>query len=430
MTAETSPPSISLIKLSIQYSGEKLDKLKSNYKEWCEEITIALSLNGLYEYVTGDITEPTSMEPWALANWKANSRLAYAFLASSISPSKHLFIDIKKGPDVNWTTLKDRHQKEGPVHQVQLLQQALSIQCMKDIPLPETAEKICNLIERAFSMGDIKADLLCCIALLNSLSDNFPHACSIISRDIAASTAASSYGSKDIHLFLENEQSLLKNDQRNDSRSPVALTARTKPPKSSNVPTCGNPVCKRTGHTMEYCIKPGGGMAGKTIEESKAARKLALEKKTPGLKIPITVKDVNGRTFTVMVDSEADVPTPPHSEFAGLASDPIPTATIDEVEYDGWVVIEVEATTTIDWSQHTSTPTDNAFAAEPLNQTHHTQLSLDDYPFIVDSGATMHISPDRSDFLTLCPTPPRSVRGVGGTSIAAVGIGDVKLRIA
>ena len=147
-------------------------------------------------------------------------------------------------------------------------------------------------------------------------------------------------------------------------------------------------------------------MAGKTIEESKAACKLALKKKTLGLKIPITVKDVNGCAFTVMVDSRADVSTPPCSEFAGLASDPIPTATIDEVEYDSWVVIEEEATTTIDWSQHTSTPADNAFAAEPLNQTQCTQLSLDDYPFIVDSGTTVHISPDQNNFLTLHPTPP------------------------
>ena len=60
-----------------------------------------------YECVTGDITEPTSMEPHALANWKANLHLAYAFLASSISPAKHPFINIKKGLDVNWTTHKD-----------------------------------------------------------------------------------------------------------------------------------------------------------------------------------------------------------------------------------------------------------------------------------------------------------------------------------
>ena len=141
-------------------------------------------------------------------------------------------------------------------------------------------------------MGDIKADLMCCITVLNSLSDNFPHACSIISHNIATSTATSPYGSKDIHLFLENKQFLLKNNQCNDSCSPITLTACTKPSKSSNISTCGNPVCKRTGHMTEYCIKPGGGMARKTIEESNAACKLVLKKKTLGLKILITVKDM------------------------------------------------------------------------------------------------------------------------------------------
>jgi len=148
MGADTIEPlSISLIQLSAQYTGEKLDKLKSNYKEWCEEIIIALSLNGLYEYVMGEIPEPTSTKLCTVTNWKLNSRLAYAFIGSSVSPSERQFLDIKKGLVINWKTLHDHHQKEGPVCQVQLLQQALSIQCTKDMPLPKTAEKICTLIE-------------------------------------------------------------------------------------------------------------------------------------------------------------------------------------------------------------------------------------------------------------------------------------------
>ncbi|KAF8224859.1 hypothetical protein L208DRAFT_1509451 [Tricholoma matsutake] len=55
-------------------------------------------------------------------------------------------------------------------------------------------------------MGTITSDLLCCIALLNSLSSHFPHACSIISHNIAAATVSAPYTSKDICLFLENEQ--------------------------------------------------------------------------------------------------------------------------------------------------------------------------------------------------------------------------------
>ncbi|KAF8234202.1 hypothetical protein L208DRAFT_1157971, partial [Tricholoma matsutake] len=260
-------PSISLIKLSVQYSGEKLDKLKSNYKEWCEEITIALSLNGLYEYVVNNIIETSSNEPCALVNYTANLRLAYVFIASSVAPSEWPFLDMVKGPSINWETLQACHQKEGPVCQVQLLQQALSIQCTKDTPLPETADKICALIERAFAMGDIKPDLLCCIMLLNSLSEHFPHVHSIISRDITASTDASPYTSMKIHQFLENEQSLLENDVCNDFHPSVTLTAHTKPTRPPNRLICSNSTCGKSGYTIEYCIKPGGGMAGKTLTE-------------------------------------------------------------------------------------------------------------------------------------------------------------------
>ncbi|KAF8223051.1 hypothetical protein L208DRAFT_1153187, partial [Tricholoma matsutake] len=232
-----------------------------------KEITIALSLNGLYNYIMGDTAECPSLETCALANWKANSHLAFAFIASSITSSECPFPDMSKSTATNWYTLREHHQSEGPVCQVQLLQQALSIQCTKDTPLPEMAEKICALIEHTFAMGDIQADLLCCIALLNSLSDNFPHARSIISWDIAASSLSAPYGSKDIKLFLENEQSLLENDQHGGSKNHATFTAQSKSSKLPNAPICTNANCGKLGHTKQYCIKPGGGMAGKSLEE-------------------------------------------------------------------------------------------------------------------------------------------------------------------
>jgi hypothetical protein len=65
MATDSEPTTISIspIKLSVQYSGEKLDKLKSNYREWCEDVTIGSSLNGFYEYVTRDVKAPPAMEP-------------------------------------------------------------------------------------------------------------------------------------------------------------------------------------------------------------------------------------------------------------------------------------------------------------------------------------------------------------------------------
>jgi hypothetical protein len=277
-----------------------------------------------------------------------------------------------KGPSTTWTIIKDCHQKEGPICQVQLLQQALSIQCTKDTPLPETADQICTLIERAFAMGDIKADLLCSIAILHSLSHHFPHARSIISCNISNSSLTSPYTSTDIRQFLENEQSLIKNDQHSENRSSIVLTAHTKAPRMSSPLLCSNPVCKKTGHTIEFCIKQGGGMAGKTIEDSKTARRLMLDKKRLGTdapKVPITVKDINGRAFTVLIDSV--LPPTPSSlpEFAGITCDPIPAMSIEETEYEGWLAVEEEPVTSIDWNQHYTSAAENTFTVEPLNQT-------------------------------------------------------------
>ena len=66
------------------------------------------------------------------------------------------------------------------------------------------------------------------------------------------------YTSKDIHCFLENEQSLLENDQHGESQSTIALATHAKPVKWSNTPICRNPICKKSGHTTDFCIKLGG----------------------------------------------------------------------------------------------------------------------------------------------------------------------------
>jgi hypothetical protein len=167
-----------------------------------------------------------------------------------------------------------------------------------------------------------------------------------------------------------------------------------------------------------------------TIDESKAARKLMLEKKKQGTdssKVPVTVKDVNGRAFTIMIDSTQVSSPSPTPEFAGLAADPVPMATIDEVEYEGWLVIE-EPVTSVNWNEHHAMAVDDAFTVESSNRLNHSQTPLMDFPCIVDTGTTVHISPDRSDFLHLYPIQLRSVKGIGGSSITAIGVSDVKLK--
>ena len=159
-------------------------------------------------------------------------------------------------------------------------------------------------------------------------------------------------------------------------------------------------------------------MADKTIQESKDARykdcKNARGNNTTKSnsntgKIAVNVKDSTGKAFIIHVDP-SDISAPHNftkAEFAGLASDApesILPETMENIEWHGWLALEEEPKTSVDWVAHTK-PIDMAAISEisPLQQNKCTPLTLDDLPFYVDMGATVHISPEHSDFLTLRP---------------------------
>jgi hypothetical protein len=99
-----------------------------------------------------------------------------------------------------------------------------------------------------------------------------------------------------------------------------------------------------------------------------------LKKKRQGTdssKVPVTVKDVNGHAFTIMINSAQVSSSSPTPEFAGLVTDPLPIAMIDEVEYEGRLVIEEEPITSVNWNEHHTTAVDDTFIIEPLNQSNH-----------------------------------------------------------
>ena len=430
LKADALRPSISLTCPNSVFAGEKLDKLKSNYKKWNKDMTHYLAINGLLSYVLGEKSKPSpSSEPCAYENWVENDRFAYTAIAMNVSDNDEAELDMAKGTQMAWDTLKERHQNEGPVRQVDLLCTALNIKCKKGTPLPHPCREICDAVDQAFTMGTFTADLFRCIVIINSLKD-FPHIRSSILRDLRASTKEKEYTSKDIRHYLESEETLHA-ATKPLSTSDIALTARAKSP---NIPTCSN--CKRQGHSNQYCISSGGGMAGKTIQESKDAHQRdrdnargnsATKSHNNAGKIAVNIKDSAGKAFIIRVDP-CDISTPNNntkSEFAGLALD-LPEAilpdSMENIEWNGWLALEEEPKTSLDWKTHTK-PIDITALSEisPLQLNKRTPLSLDDLPFYVDTGVTVHISPEHSDFLMLRPIAARSVKGVGGSSVTAIG---------
>ncbi|KAF8806709.1 hypothetical protein BYT27DRAFT_7028944, partial [Phlegmacium glaucopus] len=86
-------------------------------------------------------------------------------------------------------------------------------------------------------------------------------------------------------------------------------------------------------------------------------------------------------------------------------------------------------TTSVDWNK-ASQPIDLAkVTVAALNQNSKTILSLAKFPFYVDSGASIYVTPDKSDFYTLRQIEPQQIGGVGTASVMAIGMGDIHLHI-
>lgn len=173
-----------------------------------------------------------------------------------------------------------------------------------------------------------------------------------------------------------------------------------------------------TGHTKPWCILEGGGMSGKTIEESRQARLAHYdaqrkEKDAKKKTSRVTITPTGGTAFTVEGDSDAiaayitaqggKATSAVKSEFAGLASDSIPASCIDEIEeleFDSLIAVEEECKKI---NHIKECHDDESYISNSPN------ISLDALPFYLDSGATVHISPDRSDFATWSPIPDRLI---------------------
>ena len=141
------------------------------------------------------------------------------------------------------------------------------------------------------------------------------------------------------------------------------------------------------------------------------------------------VDSVSGQA--ILLASADDSPAPDTALTAvSLDSDQLyeSMSAADRFEYDALFAEDHSAL--VDWYERRRDVSADAFVASSINANTRTTLSARAGPFILDSGATIHISPDSSDFFDLKPIPPRTIKGIGGSSISATGIGKIRLRIA
>jgi len=123
------------------------------------------------------------------------------------------------------------------------------------------------------------------------------------------------------------------------------------------------------------------------------------------------------------------VATPPAQSAHLCDHTGAPLGINDLVDFTGYIAEHDAPKASLDWD-------DFSHPVELVNYQAQALLSpngpmpvkgLQDYLFLLDTGATCHISPECSDFKELKPIPPHPVKGLGGASIYAIGLGTIEL---
>jgi transposase InsO family protein len=145
-----------------------------------------------------------------------------------------------------------------------------------------------------------------------------------------------------------------------------------------------------------------------------------------------TIK-LNGKTYYSAPPAAPSSSAP--ADFAGTAiAAPLPVdagTTFEHHSFEAFAAVNGPSHVSLDWSSHTRSCDDVDTTAEPIAYaTSRTPVdALEESPFILDTGATCHISPMKSNFKSLCPIVPHPITGIGGARVHATGIGSIELCI-
>ena len=455
-TSATGPGDITITERFISDSAWpadlKLDLGKSNWDDWSHRMRLLVDHLGFTDWLDGTLPCPDQTS-YAKANrvWKSNDRSLRAFMLERISKNEFKLTQSVPTSHSVFEKLRSRHEHLSLHSQVLLLKKALDIRANPDTPLSTTIVEIDDLHTKIMNMGAIDGDRLRSVLLINCLNNHYTD----IQSSIHAMADDLSFSSETVVRHLEAEEALLRrrNELSPGNTALAAMSGKSRAPKL----LCAN--CKRTNHTTDFCISTGGKMAGRSIEDARNAQRAFLGRPprsdTPKpssttSSTPATTTAAPATTAAVASSSDA----PPKTFSIGgltysLVTTPTPTAALmatisaeDDAALTGGDLADFDDSefalthgeileshisyfASVDWNISQATVDETVAYSASL-----TAVVRPDLPFVFDSGATCHISPERSNFRTLVNITPHPIKGVGGSCIYATGKGSIDLRIA
>ena len=309
-------------------------------------------------------------------------------------------------------------------------------------PLNKTLEKIDDVITHNSKMGPHDWPTFKTYVLINALGGKFEY----MQSQVHAVANDPGFLVNTVVTWIMQESDLIKCCAEGGKR-PSALISYTNRHECSPL-LCMH--CKRTSHMADFCISCGGKFAGHSLEEARIAQCNTLANNRmqnnplPSANIAISkIKDISRPSSpapSTATSTTISTTTSKTVIINGVAYSPLPTT--DLVNITLMPIIDPNfpfsafhtesqgpSHTSIDWNQFSrlvNTTCDDSFLSTYSTSQLHGHIP-NDSPFVLDSGASCHISPERSDFKSLSPIMPHPITGFGGSYIYASRVGTIEL---
>jgi len=450
-----------------------LDLSEGNWIEWSRRVTLISERCAVPKYLKGTLAcpDPTT-DPDAHEIWGTNNTALHAFMLVHMTSDEFEYASPFDTSHAVFEALRTRHEKLGPHAQINLLLKEFSVFYEPSIPMTTTSKQLRNLHERMKKMGKINEDKLFLFVIINALGRHYPQ----LQSDIHGMTDDPNFDWAAAIRCIDTEAALAqRRAEMTVTPTTIALVGTSGSDPKTPVVVCSN--CKRLHHTIDFCIKSGGKMAGRTLEEAKAAQRAAAGKQPCTTRGSTQNSNANVATTATQntnnagtnTNSTTTTPTAPASSnptpitttstaptnstpitINGISYIPVSTPLIvpqqtanicdhtgapyrvnDLLDFRGMVAELETPIASLDW-EHYSRTTDPpdvqsppvAFASTPFPA-----ACLEELPFVLDTGATCHISPECSDFQNLRSIQAHPIKGLGGSCVYATGLGTIQLDV-
>ncbi len=273
----------------------KLSLNANNWLEWSWQLLTLLEMGQLDEYLLGLLQCPDlHLDPWGHCHWHGNDHMILGFMCVHMYSLESQHIATCTTSSDAYSSLRPRHEKCSRLMQIQKMMQIHFDNSPANCDT--TMAYLHNLIYRAERIGHVNITRLALLFTLMNLCSMHPTVHEALALSLMDGTITLGALKNHLHFFykMQSTQSpdpsqlafpafptaymspftpylpspLSLNAAHTMPLAPMAYNPYMPPTLAmpANIPPRATicPNCKKLSHTVEFCILPGGRMAGQS----------------------------------------------------------------------------------------------------------------------------------------------------------------------